>query len=145
MKKLEDNKVCINVKKCLFPQSEVEFVGFIIGKDGVKMSEKKVKDIIEWKEPKSVYEIQQFLGLDNFYRRFIRGYSSVARLLSNLTRKDQPWNWNQEYQQAFDELKNRFVSAPILVNNDPTRPKIIETDASNLAKGAVLKIGRAHV
>ena len=71
-------------------------------------------------------------------RRFIRGYSSVARLLSNLTRKGQPWNWNQECQQAFNELKNRFVLAPILVNNDPTHPKIIETDASNLAKGAVL-------
>ena len=138
LKKLEDNKLCINAKKCLFHQSEVEFVGFIIGKDGVKMSEKKVKNIIEWKEPKSLYEIQQFLGFANFYRRFIRGYSSVVRLLSNLTRKGQPWNWNQECQQAFDELKSRFISAPILVNNDSTRPKIIETDASNLAKGAVL-------
>ena len=138
LKKLEDHKLFINAKKCLFHQSEVEFVGFIIGKDFVKMSEKKVKDIIEWKEPKSVYEIQQFLGFANFYSRFIRGYNSVARPLSNLSRKGQPWNWNQECQQAFDELKNRFVSAPILVNNDPTPPKVIETDASNLAKGAVL-------
>ena len=102
------------------------------------MSQNKVKDIVEWKEPQSVHEVQQFLGFANFYRRFIRGYSAVARPLSNLTKKDQLWNWNQECQTAFDELKSGYVSAPILVNNHLERQKIVETDALNLAKCAVL-------
>ena len=102
------------------------------------MSQNKVKDIVDWKELQSVHEVQQFLRFANFYRKFIRGYSAVARPLSNLTKKGQPWNWNQECQTAFDELKGRFISAPILVNNHPERQKIVETDASNLAKGAVL-------
>ena len=102
---------------------EVEFVGFTIGQNGIMMSQDKVKDIIEWKEPNSVYEVQKSLGFANFYRRFIKGYSAVVRPLSNLTRKGQPWNWNQECQKTFDELKHRFITAPIVVNYHPKRPK----------------------
>ena len=72
------------------------------------------------------------------YRRFIKGYTGVARPLSNLTKKEQPWNWTNECQRAFDKLKQRFISAPILVDYHPQRQKIIETDASDLPKGAVL-------
>ena len=88
--KLEDNSLCVNVKKCVFHQHKVEFVGFNIGHNGTKMSANEVKDIIEWKEPRSVHEVQQFLGFANFYRRFIKGYRGVARPLSNLTKKGQP-------------------------------------------------------
>ena len=143
--KLEENSLCVNAKKCVFHQHEVEFIGFTIGHNSIKMSANKVKDIIEWKEPRSVHEVQQFLGFANLYRRFIKGYSRVARPLSNLTKKGQPWNWTNECQRAFDELKQRFISAPILVNYHPQHQKIIETDASDLAKGAVLnQLGKWH-
>ena len=136
--KLEDNSLCVNAKKCVVHQHEIEFVGFTIGHNGIRMSANKVKDIIEWEEPRSVHEVQQFLGFANFYRRFIKGYSGVARSLSNLTKKGQPCNWRNECQRAFDELEQPFILAPILVNYHPQCQKIIVTNASDLAQGAVL-------
>ena len=94
--KLKENSLCVNGKTCVFRQHEVEFVGFAIGHNGIKMSVNKVKDIIEWKEPRSVHEVQQVLRFANFYRRFIQSYSGVARPLLNLTKKRQPWNWTNE-------------------------------------------------
>ena len=138
LSKLENDSLCVNAKKCVFHQHEVEFVGFTIGHNSIKMPANKVKDIIEWKEPRSVHEVQQFLGFANFYRRVIKGYNGVGRPLSNLNKKGQPWNWTNECQRAFDELKQRFICTPIVVNYHPQRQKIIETDASDLSKGAVL-------
>ena len=89
LKKLLDNSLCINAKKCVFHACEVEFVGYTIGQNGVNMSENKVKHILEWEAPSSVHEVQQFLGFANFYRRFIRGYSLICRPLTQLTKKGQ--------------------------------------------------------
>jgi hypothetical protein len=84
-------------------------------------------------------EVQSFLGFANFYRRFIRDYSRVARPLTELTKGEaKAWKWTTEGEQAFDELKLRFTTAPILAHFDPTRPVIIESDASDFALGAVL-------
>ena len=83
-------------KKCVFHQHALEFVGFTIGHNVIKMSANNVKNIIEWKEPRSVYEVQQLLGFVDFYRKFIKGYSGVATSLSNLTKKGQLWNWTSE-------------------------------------------------
>ena len=102
------------------------------------MSENKVKHILEWEAPRSVHEGQQFLGFANFYRRFIRGYSSICRPLTQLTKKGQVWNWTNECQEAFNKLKVSFTEAPILTHYHPKKPLMIETDASDLAKGAVL-------
>ena len=102
------------------------------------MSQNKIKDIDNWKEPQSVHEVQKCRGFANFNRRVIGGYSAVTCLLNNLTKKDQPYNWNQECETVFDEVQNRFISAPNVVNNHPERQKIVETDASNLTKGTVL-------
>ena len=96
LRKLLDNSLCVNARKCVFHAHEVEFVGYTIGQNGVKMSENKVKHILEWEAPRSVHEVQQFLGFANFYRRFIRGYSSICRPLTQLTKKGQVWNWTDE-------------------------------------------------
>ena len=71
-RKLEDNRLCVNAKKCVFHSCEGEFVGYTIGSKGVRMSDNKVKNIWAWNAPRSVHEVQQFLGFANFYRRFIR-------------------------------------------------------------------------
>ena len=138
LRKLLDNSLCVNTKKCVFYAHEVEFVGYPIGQNGVKMVENKVKYILEWEAPRSVHEVQQFLGFANFYRRFIRGYSSICRPLTQLTKKGQVWNWTNECQEAFNKLKVSFTEAPILTHYHPKKPLMIETDASDLAKGAVL-------
>ena len=98
------------------------------------MSENKVKHILEWETPRSVHEVQQFLRFANFYRRFIRGYSSICRPLAQLTKKGQVRNWTNECQEAFNKLKVSFTEAPILTHYQPKKPLMIETDTSDLAK-----------
>jgi len=120
-------------------QTEVEFLGYVIGREGIKMSKEKVKGVLEWKSPASVTETQAFLGFANFYRRFIKDYIRVARPITELTKATtKNWKWTHEAESAFTELKNRFTSAPILAHFDPKRPVIVETDASGFALGAVL-------
>jgi len=126
----------------------VEFLGYVIGREGIKMSNDKVQAVLSWKIPKSLTEVQSFLGFANFYRRFIQDYSKVAQPLTELTKKMEKWEWNDEVERAFEELKQRFTSAPILAHFDAQKPVIIETDASDFAIGAVLSQrdneGRLH-
>ena len=138
LRKLEDNRLCVNAMKCVFHSREVEFVGYTIGSKGARMSDNKVKDILAWNAPSSIHEVQHFIGFTNFYRRFIRSYSAICAPLTQLTKKGRIWNWTTECQEAFELLKKFFVDAPILVNYHPDKPLMIETDASDLAKGAVL-------
>jgi len=103
------------------------------------MSTEKVDTILEWRTPQNLTEVQSFLGFANFYRRFIKDYSRIAKPLTELTKKSgKEWVWGREAEQAFQELKRRFTMAPILVHFDPARAVIIETDPSDFAIGAVL-------
>jgi len=150
LKRLQNNGLAISPEKCVWKTTEVEFLGYVIGRDGIRMSDDKLQAVLHWKTPESLTEVQSFLGFANFYRRFILNYSWVARPLTELTKKEQgkEWAWNQEAEAAFRELKNRFTTAPVLAHFDPREPVIIETDASDFALGAVLsqrnKEGHLH-
>ena len=102
------------------------------------MSKKKVEDIIAWETPRNVKEISSFLGFVNFYYQFVNGFSKVTRLLTLLTHEGVMWEWTQQCQEAFEELKKRFTEAPMLAHYHPEHPKVIETDASDYAKGGIL-------
>jgi hypothetical protein len=104
------------------------------------MSPIKVQSIQDWAEPRSVKNVQQFLGFANFYRRFIDGFSEVARPLTELTKKDAKaaFNWSETAGSAFATLKRLFTAAPILVHFHPQKPTVVETDASDFALGAVI-------
>jgi len=145
---LQDKGLAVSPEKCVWRAQEVEFLGYVIGREGIKMSNDKVEAVLSWKIPKSVTEAQSFLGFANFYRRFIQDYSKVARPLTELTKKTEKWEWNDEAGGAFEELKQRFTSAPILAHFDAQKPVILETDASDFAIGAVLSQrdneGRLH-
>jgi hypothetical protein len=130
--------LAVSPEKCLWKLHEVEFLGYIIGQDGIKMATDKVEAVLEWETPRNLSEVQSFLGFANFYRRFIKDYSRVARPLSELTKKSKEWIWTPEAETAFQDLKRRFTEAPILAHFDPMKPVIIETDASDFAIGAVL-------
>jgi hypothetical protein len=152
LQRLKDNHLCASIKKSVFHASEVEYLGYHIPKLGIAMSPEKVQTIRNWAPPRSVKHVQQFLGFANFYRRFIEGFSKVARPLTELTKKDKnaqnvkhPKNaknasfvWTEECQQAFDRLKALFTEAPILEYFHPKKPTVVETDASDFALGAVL-------
>ena len=101
------------------------------------MSEKKIEEVKDWPVPGKVKDVLEFLGFANFYRRFIQGFAQIAIPPVALTRKDKPWSWTPRCQKAFDMLKQRFISAPILAQFDATLPSIIETDASDYAEEAI--------
>jgi hypothetical protein len=86
------------------------------------MDKVKVQGILEWPTPTKVKDVQAFLGFANFYRRFIKDLSKVAHPLTQLKRKDIEWNWTQEAEQAFQDLKQAFTTAPMLVMPDPEKP-----------------------
>jgi len=113
---LRDAGLCISLDKSVFHAQRVEFLGYVIGVDGVMMSEESVKQIKEWEAPRNLKEVQSFLGFANFYRRFMESYSKICVPLTDLTKKGVPWMWLPSYQQAFDDLKERFLPAPILAH-----------------------------
>ena len=126
------------MEKCEFHKSSIEFLGYIVSADGVAMSPDKVQSILEWKTPISVSGVQSFLGFCNFYRKFIKNYSTLAKPLTDLTKKSSSFQWTPTANAAFLALKEAVTQAPLLRHVDPSLPFILETDASDFALGAVL-------
>ena len=102
------------------------------------MNPKKIQTVQEWPTPKTVKDVQSFLGFANFYRKFIRNYSQIATPLTEITKKEVGFKWTQDCQEAFETLKQAFLEAPVLEMYDPRRETRVETDASDYALGAVL-------
>ena len=92
IKRLEENDLYVKLEKCKWKVRKVEFLGVIIGLEGIKMEKEKVKGVLEWLMPKCIKDVQKFLGLVNYYHRFIEGFATVARLLHNLVKKDKKWD-----------------------------------------------------
>jgi len=105
MKRLEKNDLYVKLEKCKWRVREVEFLGVVIGPEGIKIEEEKVKGVLDWLMPKYVKDIQKFLGLVNYHCRFNKGFTSIARLLHDLVKKDQKWDWTEKQEAAFKELK----------------------------------------
>ena len=138
LQRLREHGLSIKLSKCVFDAPCMEFLGMIIGQGEVRMDEKKLDAIKEWKPPTSVKGIRSFTGFANFYRKFIPDFSNIIAPLNLLTRKGEPWIWTQLQQWAFERLKLIFLSAPVLQIPDVTRPFSIMTNTSLLAARAVL-------
>ena len=138
LQKLRDSNLYAKLEKCSFDQKSVEFVGYIISDQGISMSLDKTKTIHDWKIPETRKAVRSFLGFINFYRKFIRNYSKIAKPLTDLTRTTETFIWNDEALTAFETLKTAVTSAPVLKHPDPRRPFILETDASDFAIGGAL-------
>ena len=119
---------------------EVEFLGVVIGLEGIKMEKEKVKEVLEWPTLKCVKDVQKFLGLANYYHRFIEGFAMVARPLHDTVKKDKKWKWTEKQEKAFRELKKRFTEEPILAAPDLDKKMKMEVDASDYATGGVLSM-----
>ena len=100
--------------KCEFFRTGVEYLGFDVGKDGIKPSLSKIKAILNWPTPECVTDVRSFLGICSFYRKFLRWFSEIAAPLIDLTKKDKPWVWGDQEENAFNGLKRTMVTAPIL-------------------------------
>jgi hypothetical protein len=129
------------VKSELFAE-EIQFVGHIISKDGIRPMNDKIEAVKSWPRPSNVHDVRSFLGLAGYYRRFVAGFSKIAAPLHELTggnvTKRAKIEWTPACEKAFVTLKEKLVSAPILIMPDPTKPYVIETDSSDFAVGAVL-------
>jgi len=101
------------------------------------MEQNKIKAVKEWKVPTKIKEVESFLGFVNFYQRFIQSFSHITRPLNDLKRKKK-WKWEEEHQQAFDELKDKITSQPVLSLLKREEKFRVETDASEHAIGGVL-------
>ena len=138
IKRLEENDLYVKLEKCKWKIREVDFLGVVIGLEGIKMEKKKVKGVLEWPTLKCVKDVQKFLGLANYYRRFIEGFTTVARPLHDLVKKDKKWEWTEKEEKAFKELKERFTKEPVLAAPDIDKKMRMEVDALDYATGGVL-------
>jgi len=138
LKRLKENNLFVKPEKCKWKVREVEFLGVVIGPKGVEMQREKVERVLNWPAPKSVKEVQKFLGLANYYRRFIKDFAKIAVPLHVLVRKEQKWKLEREQEEAFGKLKEVFTIEPILAIPDIDREMRVEADASDYAMGGVL-------
>ncbi|GKV48180.1 hypothetical protein SLEP1_g55007, partial [Rubroshorea leprosula] len=135
---LREKKLYAKLKKCEFWLDRVAFLGHVVSKDGISVDPDKVKAIVEWSQPTNVTEVRSFLGLAGYYRRFVEGFSHIAMPLTKLTQKEVKFEWNDECERSFQELKNQLVSAPILTIPDDSGGFTIYSDASKKGLGSVL-------
>jgi len=91
LRRLEENNLYIKPEKCVWKVWKIGFLGVVIGPNGIEMKREKVEGVLSWSEPKNVKDVRKFLGLANYYRRFIKDFARVARPMNMLTRKDEKW------------------------------------------------------
>ena len=133
-----------NLQKCRFNQEEVRFLGYVISPAGIRMEEERISSVRSWPRPQCIRDVQVFIGFANFYRRFIKGFSKIAKPLTAMMKSTGPnvpksdVFLTTEAAEAFDLLKESFVTAPVLRHFDVERPIRVETDASGYAIGGIL-------
>ncbi|KAL4285334.1 hypothetical protein GQ457_16G020240 [Hibiscus cannabinus] len=141
LKTLRDCQLYAKFSKCEFLLLEVAFMGHIISANGIMVDPNKVQTTMCWRSPRNVSEVRSFLGLAGYHRRFMNGFSAIALPLTKLLRKDQPFEWSEDRQRSFDQLKQALTHAPILVQPESGKEFIVYSDASNSGLGCVLMQG----
>jgi len=147
---LRDNNMCVEIDKCVFDASETTFLGFVVSGSGLQMDPENARAIVDWPRPTSRQEVQQLLGLWNFYRRFIHNFSGLVSRITDLLRQDVSFHWGQAQEAAYLKIVILFTSGntPILKHYDPDKPALLETDASDFAIAGILsqkfEDGRVH-
>ena len=119
----------------------VDYLGFEVSKEGIHASPKKVKAVLDWPQPQSVHDVRSFLGLASYYRKFIKGFSQLAKPMTDLTRDKVTWRWGDAEANRFKALKVAMATAPILCLPDFDKQFVVTTDASDVAVGAILEQG----
>ncbi|KAI0999387.1 hypothetical protein K3495_g8806 [Podosphaera aphanis] len=138
LQRLRETGLQVDISKCSFEATEVTYLGLIVSTDGIRIDPKKVACVQEWPTPRSVRDIQRFLGFANFYRRFIPEFSRLATPSTTLTKKGVQFSWNDRCESAFFRIKQAFIDEIMLAHFDPHRQTILETDASDFETAAIL-------
>ena len=145
LSQLKDANLKLNPKKCQFFQQSVSFLGQnVISRHGVSTDPTKIECIEKWPTPINVQELQRFLGLASYYRRFGKGFAEIATLLHRLLQKGM-FIWSEDCDLAFNSLKRKLMSAPILGYPQTGSTFYLDTDASKNGIGAVLSHNREEL
>ncbi|MBW0526843.1 hypothetical protein O181_066558 [Austropuccinia psidii MF-1] len=136
--RLRANNLFSKASKCLFHFSSVEYLGYVVSSEGLKIDQEKVQEILNWPPPRNLKALQSFLGFANFYPSFIKNYSKKISSLTSFLKKDSHFPLNEKALRQFHQLKEAFTISPILSHFDPYLPTIVKTDALDYALGAVL-------
>jgi hypothetical protein len=132
------HKLYAKFSKCEFWLEKISFLGHILTAEGVAVDPGKVETVSNWQQPTNVSEIRSFLGLAGYYRRFIEGFSMIARPMTELLKKEKKFNWTESCERSFQELKKRLTTAPVLTPPDIQRDFVVYCDASRQGLGCVL-------
>ncbi|CAI7781013.1 unnamed protein product [Closterium sp. NIES-53] len=135
---LRRERFYVKLSKSKFALKKVQFLGHMVSAQGVHVDPKKIEAVRTWKTPENVKELQQFLGFANYYNRLVPNYAKIAAPLTNLLKKNTPYQWEAKHQEAVEQLKTALTSAPVLILPDPELDYVIEADASDQAVGVVL-------
>lgn len=135
---LQEHQLYAKWKKCSFAQPAISYLGHVIDKEGIHTDPDKIRVVRDWKAPKNAQGVRSFLGLANFFRRFIQGFADLAHPLYELTKKKATFVWQTVHEEAFEKLKKALISAPVVVAPLPNTNFVVMTDASDVAIGAVL-------
>jgi hypothetical protein len=128
--KLRAHKLYAKFRKCEFWLEKISFLGHILTAEGVAVDPRKVETVSNWQQPTNVSEIRSFLGLAGYYRRFIEGFSKIARPMTEFLKKEKKFNWTELCETSFQELKRRLTTAPVLTLPDIQRDFVVYCDAS---------------
>jgi hypothetical protein len=135
---LQQHQLFVKASKCSFAQQHLDYLGHVIGVNGVATDPDKVRAVQQWPEPKNVKQLRRFLGLAGYYRKFIKGFGVLAKPLIEFLKKDVAYKWEFSQQQSFDSVKQALVQAPVLALPNFNLQFVVETDASEKGIGAVL-------
>jgi len=128
----------LKLSKCEFARTQVKYLGHVLDPNGIHVDPDKVEGVQSMPAPTKIVELQSFLGMVGYYRRFIQGFAKIAQPLTQLLRKETKWEWTEACNTAFNTFKQKLTTAPILAMPDYTIPFIVQTDASVCGIGAVL-------
>jgi hypothetical protein len=137
LQRLREHQLYAKLSKCEFWIDEVLFLGHIINKDGLAVDTKKVVDILNWKTPKDARGIKSIIGMAGYYRRFIEGFSKIAKSMTALLANKVEFKWTEKCQEAFEALKEKLTTAPVLVLPDVHKPFSVYCDACYTGLGCM--------
>jgi hypothetical protein len=136
--RLRDHQLYAKFSKCEFWLKIVPFLGHVLSEHGISVDPSKVQEVMDWKSPTTVHEVQSFLRLAGYYRRFIPDFSKIVKPMTSLLQKDHKFAWTEECEAAFCTLRKLLTTAPVLAQPDIEKPFDVFCDASKNDLGCVL-------